>query len=108
MYRRERAKAESKPHVRRSIYDPLVLAAIVGLVSGTGIKVADEIGQSDRGRVEAIAKAEEGDCDRAYRYVQEAANDPKLRADEEFYQLNRETAKRCAMPGLWSLKDFEE
>ena len=93
--RRERARQTQAPPTRRSIFDPVVLAAIVGLLSGTGIKIADELGESDRVRIESVAQAEKARCERAYGYLQDDTLHTKSQQDDEFYQMNRNAAMKC-------------
>jgi hypothetical protein len=96
-------KQAEKGSFRRSVWDPIVLAAALGLAGTIGVKIGDEIGQDGRARVEAQAEAENQDCDRAFDYVKLAATVKGLQQDAELLALNRDTVKRCSQLGLSSL-----
>ena len=81
--------ASNRRGLRRSLSDPLVLAAFVGVIgaiAGTLITSA---------RPSAIDR-DYARCDRAFAFLQDEAVNPRMREDLGFYQMQREIAVRCS------------
>lgn len=83
--------------VRHSLFDPLVIAAIVGLLGGgVTLTITSEDAQ-DRHRAELAAQQQKATCDRAFAFLQDEAINPRLEKDDAFYQSQRRIAERCSI-----------
>jgi hypothetical protein len=74
----------SRPSLRRSLIDPVVIAAIVGVIGAVLGALATSFDRSD-------AK-----CDRAFAFLQDESVNPKLENDDAFYQMQRRIAENCS------------
>ena len=73
----------------RSLFDPLVLAAVVGLLGGIGTTLVG------RG-LDREAEREKAMCERAFAFLQDEAINPSLEQDDGFYRLQLGVAGRCS------------
>ena len=86
-------------NVRKSLFDPIVIAAILGLLGGgVTVTVSSEDAQR-RHEAELSAEKREGICNRAFAFLQDEDVSPKLEQDNAFYQLQLKIAERCSAEG---------
>jgi hypothetical protein len=83
------ARQRQRPSLRRSLLDPIVVAAILGSVAGTITTLAGTGRDHDFER-------EQKRCERAFAFLQDEAVNPRLSVDDEFYQSQRVIADRCS------------
>jgi hypothetical protein len=82
------SEARLRPSLRRALLDPIVIAALLGLVGGA---VTGLIGT---GRNNAFERNEKR-CERAYAFLQDESVNTRLQGDEEFFRVQRAIALEC-------------
>ena len=74
------------PGILRSLVDPLVLAAIVGLAGSIVVSLLTSNHTFDR---------DQSRCARAFAFLQDEAVNPMLERDDVFYRSQLAIAQRC-------------
>ena len=82
--------------LRRSLYDPVVLAAFMGLVGGGVTLGTGRVFDDAQRREQLRFEKQEAVCKRAFDFLQDEAVNPKLSNDETFYQKQYAIAQRCS------------
>jgi len=86
-----------RPPLRRSLLDPVVLAAVLGLIGGAGTISLYAANERTRQTMGLAAERERARCDRAFAFLQDEALNPRLEQDDEFYRSQRRIAIRCSL-----------
>jgi hypothetical protein len=82
---------------RSSIFDPVVIAALVGLLGGGVTLTLTSDDARERQQIELAEKREQAKCDRAFAFLQDHEVSPKLEKDDAFYQSQRKIADHCSL-----------
>jgi hypothetical protein len=92
-------QGSSPAKVRNSLFDPVVIAAILGILGGgVTVTVSGEDAQR-RHEAELSTQKREGQCNRAFAFLQDEEANPKLELDDAFYQQQRRIADSCSAEG---------